>query len=210
MNNKFAPLLFLVLLFTVSPVFAQSCDPLGFMGTGEVGKNITLTQTCPTCNFINLTIRDPNLNVVRSNVDMILVGGVFEYEFDSTSLVGTYFVDGYSQLDEPFRSCFDVTSSGFAQDSLWFNFILLFLFVFGAFTLIYSFNETREVKNEKGLNSIYYFLGSTILFLVGVVVIIEGFGGYQTLLTDAFGYVTWGSGFFFMFKPWYVGGRWAW
>lgn len=210
MVRKTFMIISLVLLLMISPALAQVCDPAGFMGTGEVNQNVTLTQTCPTCTFLNITIKDPNLGIVLSNVAMVEVGGTFEFVYSNTALVGTYFVEGHSNLPEPFVSCFEITKSGFSQDTLWFNFILLFFMAGSAVGMIYKFNESREATNEQGLNSLYYYLGAFLLFAVGSIVIIEGFGGYQTLITDSFGYLTWGSALFFMTKPWFIGGRWKW
>jgi len=123
---------------------------------------------------------------------------------------GVYFVEGHSNLDEPFITCFEVNQTGIQFDNLWLNFILVFAFTFGAFTLIYIFNESKNTIMSSDGNFVYYYLGAFMLFSVGIYTIIFGFGGYKTILTEAYGWIVWGSGLLFLTKPYYVGGLWKW
>lgn len=209
---KTAIFLFLIILLAGIVSAEPPCAQDGFMGRTSVNAPIILTQTCPTCTFINITIRSPTTQPLVTNVPMTLTGGTYFYTVNSTntSEIGTYFVDGYSNLDDPFVGCFEISLTGFEFDNLWMNFLIIFLLTGGSFSLIYIFNESRSSIQGKDGNFIYYYLGAFMLFSIGVMTIISGFGGYQTLLTQAVGYIVWGSGLFFMTKPYFTGGKWKW
>jgi len=204
----------LLLLLLVGCVAAQSCPSDGFMGTAAVNSNITVTQTCPTCTFINISsVKEPvTSNVIISGVEMTLSNGSYRYELDGsyTDTPGIYFVEGYSNLDDPFISCFQITQSGVEFDNMWMNFIIIFLLSGGSFVLIYQFNESRSTIRGQDGNFIYYYLGAFMFFILGIYTLIFGFGGYKTLITQGLGYILWGSGLFFLTKPFYTGGSWKW
>lgn len=107
--------LLIILVFTISlsyTVSSESCENTeGYMGKFFPNANITLTQACPTCTFINITITDPNSDVVFSNIPMTLSNGIFLFGPNSTisSQNGTYFVQGISNLNQPFKACYIVT-----------------------------------------------------------------------------------------------------
>lgn len=150
-------LFLLVLTISFSQfVVAQSCEPSGFMGRFEPGSNVTLTQACPTCTFLNITITDPNSEAVFSNIPMTSSNGIFSFGPNSTisSENGTYFVQGVSNLAEPFKSCYIVTrittqidtSESIIYVVLTISVFLLFLFsVWGAIGL-----PARNRRNEIG------------------------------------------------------------
>lgn len=202
----------LALILLVGSVSAQGCPANGFMGTFEKSQNVTITETCPTCDFITITVKSPSSTILVSNNNMTLVNGVFQFNLSGSSanFIGTYFVEGFSNLDDPFIACFDVNQTGIEFDNLWMNFLIIFLLSFGAFTLIYVFNESRSAINHGDGNFIYYYLGAFMLFSIGIYTLLFGFGGYITLLTEALGWVVWGSGLFFLTRPYFVGGKWQW
>ncbi len=201
-----------LLVLLVGTVSAQGCSSDGFMGTFPIGQNITVTQVCPTCSFITISIKNPASTAVVSGQNMTLAQGVFSYELSSSSVdrVGTYFVEGFANLDEPFVSCFEVNQSGIQFDNLWMNFLIIFLLGFASYSLIYVFNESRQTIKGGDGNFVYYYLGAFMLFILGTYTLIFGFGGYVTLVTQGVGYILWGSGLFFMTKPYFSGGKWQW
>lgn len=106
---------FFVLLLVVSfstLASAQACEDAGFMGRFQQDENVTITQACPTCTFLNITITNPNSTVLAANVPMTLSAGVFSYGPNSTisSVIGIYFVQGVSNLEFPFKACYEVTN----------------------------------------------------------------------------------------------------
>lgn len=107
-------LLMLFVVLVSSSVQAIGCEAQGWKGYGKIHQNKTITITCPTCTFINFTAVNPSNIQFLSNVAMTQSGSTFSYTFlgDNLSDVGTYQVDGYSNLDDPLALCFDVTLSG--------------------------------------------------------------------------------------------------
>lgn len=111
-KNRWTFLVVLVLIISfTSLVSSEGCESPGFMGKFEPGFNVTLTQACPTCTFINITVTDPNSEIVFSNIPMTLSNGIFSFGPNSTisSINGTYFVHGISNLNQPFKACYVIT-----------------------------------------------------------------------------------------------------
>lgn len=211
MNKRTFLSLFLLLLL-VGTVSAQTCADAGFIGTYKKGQAIVFTQTCPTCTFINISLQSPSSAVLFENQEMTLSGGIFSFSIGSgnISTLGLYYVQGYSNLDDPFVACFEVNDSGIQGDNLLMNFLIIFLFTVASFWMIFAFNESRNTIDRADGNFVYYYLGAFMLFSVGIYTILFGFAGYKNLLTEAFGWITWGSGLFFITRPYYVGGKWKW
>ncbi len=113
-NKNRCTLIFIMLLLVFSFQFssAEVCEDAGFMGKFQQDSNVTLTQMCPTCTFINITVTDPNSEILFSNTPMILSNGLFSFGPNETisSDLGTYFVQGFSNLDFPFKSCYTITN----------------------------------------------------------------------------------------------------
>lgn len=103
--------LVLITLFSQS-VVSQSCDSAGFMGKFQQNSNVTLTQACPTCTFLNITVTDPASTILFENEPMTLSNGIFSFPPNSTisEILGTYFVQGVSNLDNPFKACYLITN----------------------------------------------------------------------------------------------------
>jgi len=211
MIKRSFPALFLLLLL-VGTVSAQTCADAGFIGTYKRGESIVFTQTCPTCTFINISLQSSTSALLFDNQAMSLSGGTFSFSIGGGNLstLGLYYIQGFSNLDDPFVACFEVNDSGIQGDTLLMNFLIIFLFTVASFSLIYVFNESRNTIDRDDGNFVYYYLGAFMLFSVGVYTIIFGFAGYKNLLTEAFGWVTWGSALFFITRPYYVGGKWKW
>lgn len=98
-----------ILLFPM--VYGQNCDSSGYMGKFYKGTNVTITETCPTCSFINITIKDPDSLILKENIAMILSNNLFSYNLTSenTNRIGIYYIEGVSNLDLPVKACFEVT-----------------------------------------------------------------------------------------------------
>ena len=112
--NKSRCTLLIILVFTIlltSLVSSENCEAAGFMGRFQPNSNVTLTQACPTCAYINITVTDPDSIVVFNNTAMTLSNGIFSFGPNSTISAknGTYFVHGVSDLNQPFKACYEVT-----------------------------------------------------------------------------------------------------
>lgn len=156
LKSKFGAKFFLLLLLLIPFSYAQGCDSSGYMGIFKPSTNITIIETCPTCTFINITIKDPSSNVIISEGEMTLQNNVFNFTLNDslTTESGIYFVTGHSNLDNPFRACFDVdraTPIETSESIIYFILIFLALFIF-SFALygavILPFSNPRNQLNR--------------------------------------------------------------
>ncbi len=148
------------LLFLISFVGAQGCADEGWKGNAKIYENKTVVITCTTCDFINFTGVNVDQEVFLSNVEMNKSGSTFHYTFigDDLDSVGTYQMDGYSNLDTPLAFCFDVTMSGNSPSIG--AYTLLFIFGIGLFLLLVWVNikfnkEVREKLYNKIVSSYF-------------------------------------------------------
>ena len=166
-------------LFFVSFISAQGCANEGWKGFGKIHENKTILITCTTCDFINFSATNPYNEVFLDNIEMNKDGSIFSYSFsgDNLSSVGTYQVDGYSNLDTPLSVCFDVTMTG-NEPSIGTYFILILLSIVAFFFIIWI-NMKFDTKRRSALYDKIvggYFnaklndnknLGQVILFSLG-------------------------------------------
>ncbi len=132
-------LTFIFLILIVPFSYAEECDSQGYMGIFQQNTNVTLTQSCPTCTTLNITVTDPQSEIVFQNVPMTLANNVFTFGPNSTISedLGTYFVQGVSNLDDPFKSCFIITNVETQIDTPQaIIFIILSFFVFFIFLML--------------------------------------------------------------------------
>ncbi len=180
---KFILTFLVVFIFLISFVAAQQdaqgCDGAGWKGFAQLHENKTVCVTCPTCNFINITATNGEGNVFLINDQMAQDGSTFCYEFNTTQndVLGTYQIDGYSQLAVPLGLCYDVTLSGNFTNVGAYIIILVFLIL--AFMGLIWFNVKFNVKEREKLYNkvvIQYFkfngnktksnLGYALLYLI--------------------------------------------
>lgn len=103
-----------IMLFSFSFVSSMSCEASGWKGFAKLNENKTVCVTCPTCNFINISTVTPNGTLLFQNEPMIETNSEFCYEYNGiqNNQLGTYEINGYSQLSEPLGLCWDTTFSG--------------------------------------------------------------------------------------------------
>lgn len=154
-----------LLLFTISLVSSQGCADEGWKGVGKFGDNKTVCVTCTTCDYINFTMTNPEGNLSIINQEMFQSGSTFCYEFDGDDLqsIGTFQIDGYSQLDLPLGLCFDITPTGqrisvFAY--IMSIFFIIFLFV-GLVWINIKFNAKEREKLYKKIVIEYFRFSSS-------------------------------------------------
>lgn len=168
-------LIFIMFLLPISVAQeAENCAASGYMGKFAQGSNVTLTQTCPTCTFINITVTDPESNIVFTNVPMVLADGFFTFGPNSTisNLTGLYNVQGISNLDNPFLSCYritNITTEITLPEAViyliltFFVFFMFLIFVWGGIGLR-GRNERNELGRVIGVTVMKYVkLGSMLL-----------------------------------------------
>ena len=156
----------LLVILSLSLVSSEGCASSGMMGRFQQGSNVTLTQTCPTCTFINITIKDPTSNILVLNKPMTFSQGTFNFTNESISAeLGTYTVEGQSNLDVPLRACFVITNVKREIDtpqSVIFIilasvvFLVLLASLWGAIALPFQ-NRTNDEFRIIGIESLKYF-----------------------------------------------------
>ncbi len=171
-------LLTLILMLFLLPISlaqeAENCEASGYMGKFAQGENVTITQSCPTCTFLNITITDPESNIVFTNVQMALANDIFTFGPNSTisNLTGLYNVLGISNLDNPFKSCYRITNIS-TEITLpeaiiyiiltFFVFFMFLIFVWGGIGL-QGRNQRNELGRVIGVTVMKYVkLGSMLL-----------------------------------------------
>ena len=159
-KRKFLSIIFILSMFLIGIVTAADstsigCDPSGWKGWGELHQNKTICVTCPTCDFINFTSVNPDGEVFLNNVEMVKDGSSFCYEYTGQQLnqLGTFQLDGYSQLDSPLGLCFDITITG-KQLSVG-SYIISIIFILLLFVGVVWLNRKFDSKElEKLYNKI--------------------------------------------------------
>lgn len=143
------PLMAIFLLsFILVPAFEG--DPSGFMGYGKLNENKTISITCPTCEYINISTTNPDGTDLFSNEEMNFSDGKFSYTYNETQIrqLGIYQINGHSQLDEPLGLWFEITFSG--KENNIGAYIISLLLVIGLFIGIVVLNITfnKEARDK--------------------------------------------------------------
>lgn len=148
--NKFFTILFLS-LFLITLVSSQGCADEGWKGYSKIHENKTITITCPTCDYINFSVNNVDGETFLNEASMNKSGNTFSYTFLGSDLneVGTYWLDGYSNLDTPLGLCFDVTMSG--KESSLGTYGILLLFATSLFFLLIWINIKFNADRRKQL-----------------------------------------------------------
>lgn len=171
--------IFLLIIFTLSLVSAEGCDSSGMMGRFQQGANITLTQTCPTCTFINITIKNPYSNILVLNQPMTFADGTFNFTNASiTADLGTYTVEGQSNLDVPLGACYvvtNITREISTSESVIYIilaasvFLVLILTLWGSLALPWK-NDRNDEGRLVGVQALKYFKLGLMFLSYGLAV----------------------------------------
>lgn len=151
------------------------------LGTFKVNDCVNLIQTCGNCTYSNISnVLDPDSSTVLSQSVMTKSGNLYNKTFCSTSKVGTYIVNGYSDVDGQvtiWAYDFDITPTGDINNP---NFYYL-IFIISLGVIIGGF----AIKNGW-----IVVLGSFGLFYLGLYVILYGINGVKdTVYTWGFGII---------------------
>lgn len=178
----------LVFIFMISFITAQGCASEGWKGYSKIHENKTIKITCPTCTFINFTALDTNQDMFLDNVQMDKSGNTFSYVFlgDDLNTVGTYRIDGYSDLDIPLGLCFDITMTG--NESSFGTYAILIIFATSLLGLLlwlnFRFDRQRldQLYNKIVLGFFNHNLGQDKGNLGNVILFTIGYGLLRNLL----------------------------
>ncbi|HDZ19296.1 hypothetical protein LCGC14_1712310 [marine sediment metagenome] len=175
-------LIFMFVLILVSFASAQQ-QSFGFVKQNDC---IEIIQTCPDCTYNNISrVLYPNKTTIAlSNVAMDKDDTYYNYTFCSTSALGNYIVNGYGDLGGTKTSWvydFEVTTTG-KQSNLPIPIFLLIasvtLFITGIILKSPPFG----------------FFAGVLFVIVGMYMMIYGFGDIADLYTQALALVTLGFG----------------
>lgn len=165
--------LFVFLLSTISAY--QISD----YGDFERNSEIRLTQICDNSEFINLTsISYPNSTIAENDIQMNEISnGEFYYDFNKTSVEGTYHVRGISDgCEKNFAYTFEVIP----EDKGVFNFnfsdstnlaIYTILFLLG---LLMGYLKHYEVTSITFIINGFFMMVNDINIIASIVVIMIG------------------------------------
>ncbi len=198
-------LVFLLVVMLTTFSSAQGCASTGFMGTFQQNSNVTITETCPTCTFINVTLKAPNSNILLENQPMVLANGIFVLNVSSgnNTIIGTYFIEGHSNLDDPFIACYDITNIirqvSTSESILYFllllSAILFFVFaVWGTIALPFS-NNRDEFARITAITWLKYV--KVAMFFISYLLLVWIFNLLHTISNNAIS-LTQYNGFFEM------------
>ena len=151
-------------------------------GTIKGGDCIELTMPCDNCTYNNITsILYPNKTnyALRGEYLMDQSGTLYNYSFCDTLLLGKYTVSGHGDLDGRdtiWTANFESTSTGKLPN----NVIPIFLLISGIVLLVLGI----VIQNPP----IGFFSG-VLFIMVGMYLMIYGFGDITDLYTRAFAFV---------------------
>lgn len=185
MKNKIAPTIaigFIICFLFLS--FASAAQPT--LGTVTQYDCINLLQTCVDCSYNNISfVSYPNRTIkVLEDVSMTKNGIIFNYTFCLTSELGTYIVNGYGDPDGTKTSWnydFIVTTTGESSN----NTIPVFLLISAIILLVMAL----AIKSPP-----LGFFSGILFMMVGMYLMIYGFGFVADLYTQSFALVVIGMG----------------
>lgn len=184
--NKRLVMLLIVGMFAVT--FMPFISSLESLGTFEQNTCVTISQTCATCSYVNISsVSNKDNDTIISNIPMAFFGnGEWRYELCDTQYLDRYDVRGVGDIDgipDNFATYFYITPSGKTSSSgesiLYFGLIFIF---FGLVCLLFYFiivipyyNERNENDAVIGINKLKYLKVTLIAILYPVVILLLNF-----------------------------------
>ncbi len=156
------------------------------LGTVQQYDCISLLQTCDDCTYNNITsILYPNrtTEALSLDVEMTQDGLDYNYTFCNTSALGTYLVQGKGDASgqSTWNYKFNVTTTGGES-----NIVIPVFLLLGSIIL---FGAGTSLKNPA-----FGFFSGILFIMVGMYIMIYGFGDIADLYTQALALVTLGLG----------------
>lgn len=157
------------------------------LGTVQQYDCISLLQTCSDCTYNNITsVLFPNRTTAAISGDfaMTKTGTEYNYTFCETSALGTYVVNGFGNpggTKDTWNYYFDVTTTGNQS-----NIVIPIFLLIASVTL---FITGIVLKSPP-----FGFFAGVLFIMVGMYMMIYGFGNIADLYTQSFALVTLGFG----------------
>lgn len=205
MASKEVFITIILLIILINPISAQGCAEEGYMGEFQQNSTVQITETCPTCTFININVKNTTSDIIILNQSMSLSNGVFTFNVSggNHTELGTYWVEGYSNLDTPIKACYVITNikrETTTSESVLYIFLLvlsLFVFLFclmGAVSLPFS-NKRNALGRVIDVSWTKYF---KVGFMFITYLILVWIMNLAISVTDNLVSLTQFSGFFTM------------
>ncbi len=127
----------------------------GSLGTFKQNECVNLIQTCDNCTYNNISrVIYPNSTIILSNAVMTKDDTFYNYTFCNTTLLGTYLVNGFEDLDGT-KTVWNydllITPSGkISTTSESILYVLFVLILFGLLLTMFYFILIMPNENEKG------------------------------------------------------------
>jgi len=165
--NKKLILLVMLGIFLISLASAAESQ-LNSLGTYQQYECLQLRQTCGSCTYVNFTkVSYPNGTVALDEVAAEQVGVSWNYTFCNTSALGTYFVEGFGDIDGTdtiFVYDFKVTKTGFDFGESVLPIAILFAsLILAVIFMIFGF---KLGSNEKLAPLSFFFIVLSIIFCI--------------------------------------------
>lgn len=165
----------ILLVFILGMFLISNVSALEVLKPAKLNQKYTITQTCATCTYVNISIANLD-GVLVNNVEMSDNGsGVWVYDYTPT-ILGRHDIIGKGDLegtDTSFATYFEVTGTGYELNEqkaivyLGLLALLVFLFVvnIGAISLLPSKDNRDEEGTLISINQLKYV--RPILIVVG-------------------------------------------
>lgn len=191
----FSLLVITALIFSMIPLINAEIQSLGNFKQNEC---VNLIQTCGNCTYVNITsVLYPNSSQVLGETEMTKSGTRYNYTFCSTSVLGTYIVNGVGDsngVNTIWNYNFFVTTTGVNRESILNNSIFIFLTLIGILLVIAGANMGIPW---------FGFIGSIMFLFSGIYTMIYGFDNITNLYTQGVSITLIGLGLIFMFSSAY-------
>ena len=167
--------------------FSFASASIANLGTVQQYDCIELLQICDDCTYNNITsIRYPNRtnNALSSEIEMTRVGTEYNATFCETSELGEYIVNGKGDTDgtDTWNYVFVVTTTGGTSNIS----VPIFLLI----TTMVLFVVGVSIKSPA-----FGFFSGILAIMIGMYMMIYGFGDIADLYTQAFALIVLGFGF---------------
>jgi len=164
-------IVFVLMMMSLLAPATATVEPLG---TFKDRICVELKQTCNNCTYNNISsVVYPNSTIALGNVVMTKSGTEYNHTFCSTSVMGTYIVNGYGDpngVKTVWAYDFNITPSGFL-DTLGFYFLILILSL--GIIVLGFWREDAPIT----------IFGTFGLYFVGLYVLFNGLAGIRDLTT---------------------------
>lgn len=176
-------LILFVGMFLLSMVSADSIEPKYI---GKQFEDVNIVETCvvdgfpcPSDFLCNITIANPDLDVIVLNSPMARNDTIYNYTFTSTDLLGDYNINVYCgniTLSGNEESCLKITTTGRKPNVM--ITVLLLLCSLGLFVLaLYMHNHAIG------------FISGMLFLISGVYLMVTGLGDLADMYTRSIAYV---------------------